>query len=276
METKYVDSSKVSIRLINKNVAKEFIETHHYTHKFGSTRYALGVYYQEETEHEFFAGINEKLIGCITYGHPVSNRTIDSIVEGLPLDSVLELTRLVILDNYGKNIESLVIGMSFDWIRKNDTAVKVLVSYADPEQAHTGGIYRATNWYYQGCGLSKLMPDFSLRLTENGEWMHSRTVGARYGNKSIDNLAQKIGHTFWRKEETAKHRYIYFVCGKKEKKHLMKQLKLPILSYSDIQEYTQLIQKVTVNNNREVEKIEVIQGVDSGWKNTQKVMKHGE
>ncbi len=276
METKYVDSSKVSIRLINKNVAKNFIETHHYTHKFGSTRYALGVYYQEDTEHEFFAGVNEKLIGCLTYGHPVSNRTIDSIVEGLPLDSVLELTRLVILDNYGKNIESLVIGMSFDWIKKNDTAVKVLVSYADPEQAHTGGIYRATNWYYQGCGLSKLMPDFSLQLTEGGEWIHSRTVGARYGNKSIDNLAQKIGHTFWRKEETAKHRYIYFVCGKKEKKHLMKQLKLPILSYDDIQEYTQLIQKVVVNNNREVERIEVVQGVDNGWKNAQKVMKYGE
>lgn len=272
METSYVDTNKVSLRQINKEVAKQFIETHHYTHKFGSTRYALGVYYKEDSEHDFFTGCKETLIGCMTYGHPVSNRTIDSIVEGLPLDSVLELTRLVILDGYGKNIESLVIGMSFDWIRINDDAVKILVSYADPEVSHTGGIYRATNWLYQGCGLSKLMPDFSLRLTDDGEWIHSRTVGARYGNKSIANLAKKIGHTFWRKEETAKHRYIYFLCGKKEKKHLMRKLKLPILPYSEIKEYTQLIQKVIVNENREVESIEIVQGVDNGWKNKQQLV----
>jgi len=275
METTFVDKSRVTVREISKNVARDFIERYHYTHKFSSTRYALGVFYTDDAEHAFFAGANEKLIGCMTYGHPVSNRTVDSIVDGLELDEVLELTRLVCLDGYGKNLESFVISKSFEWMKKHDPKVKVLVSYADPEQAHTGGIYRATNWLYQGCGYSKLMPDFSIRINEDDLWTHSRTVGARWGNKSVDNLAKTIGQTFYRKEETAKHRYIYFLCGKKERKRMIKELKIPVFGYSEIKPYTQLIQKVHVKDGQ-VERIEILQGVDNGWSNKQIVMTEGD
>ena len=79
------------------------------------------------------------------------------------------------------------------------------------------------------------------------------------------NLAKTIGKTFWRKEETAKHRYIYFLCNKKEKKRILNNLKIPIISYGDIKEYVQLIQKVHVKDGV-IERIEVLQGVDNGWK----------
>lgn len=268
----YVNTTRLSIRPINKNLAASFIITHHYTKKSSSCRYALGLYYLEDDDHLFFEGKVETLIGVMTYGHPVSNRTIGSITKTIPLDldNVLELTRLVVLSNpkYGTNTESWFIGQSFKWLKDNAPEVKVLVSYADPEQAHTGTIYRATNWLYQGCGVSKLMPDFSILLEEDGLWMHSRTVGSRYGNKSIDNLAKRIGHTFWRKEETSKRRYIYFLCNKKEKKKLISDLKIPIFPYSDIREYEQLIQKVHVMNGK-VEHIEILQGNDNGWVNKQ-------
>lgn len=208
----------------------------------------------------------------MTYGHPVSNRTVGSITKlPLKLNEVLELTRLAIVDNTQSNTESWFISQSFRWLKKNAPEVKVLVSYADPEQDHTGGIYRATNWLYQGCGYSKLMPDFSIRLNENDLWIHSRTVGAKFGNKRVENLAKAIGHTFWRKEETAKHRYIYFLCPPKEKKRMMKNLKIPIFPYSEIKPYTQLIQKVHVKDG-ELERVEILQGVDNGWANKQLVM----
>ena len=275
METTFVETSRVTVREIAKSVARDFIEQYHYTHKFSSTRYALGIFYLEDAEHMFFAGANEKLIGCMTYGHPVSNRTVDSIVDGLELDEVLELTRLVCLDGYGKNLESFVISKSFEWMKKHDPKVKVLVSYADPEQAHTGGIYRATNWLYQGCGYSKLMPDYSIRINEDDLWTHSRTVGARWGNKSVENLAKTIGQTFYRKEETAKHRYIYFLCGKKDRKRMIKELKIPVFPYNEIKPYTQMIQKVHVKDGQ-VERIEILQGVDNGWSNKQIVMQEDE
>jgi hypothetical protein len=267
----YVDTSKLAVRPLNKGVAAAFVREHHYTHKPSACRYALGLFYIEDDDHSFFSGAHERLVGCMTYGHPVSNRAIGSITKNieLELDNVLELTRLVVLDFVGKNTESWFIGQSFDWLKKNAPEVKVLISYADPEQEHTGTIYRATNWLYQGCGVSKLMPDFSIQLMDGGEWIHSRTVGERYGNKNVENLAKTIGHTFYRKEETAKHRYIYFLCGKREKKHLISDLKIPIFSYGDIKPYTQLIQKVHVRNGQ-LYRIEILQGLDNGWKNTQK------
>lgn len=62
----YVDTSKVSIREINKSVAKEMIVKYHYSHAWTMCRYALGVYYEDESS--FFG--EEKLIGCMVYGYP--------------------------------------------------------------------------------------------------------------------------------------------------------------------------------------------------------------
>jgi len=246
MEPK-VETSRVSVKQITKAVAKDFIVKHHYSHRFSSCRYALGVFYEEEEEHPFFEGKNETLIGAMIYGHPVCNKAIDSVTTDarLPLEAVLELTRLVILDNYGSNIESFVIGQSFRWLKQNDPSVKVLISYADPEENHAGTIYQATNWLYQGIGASKLMPDYSIKEIEGGPWIHSRSVGARWGSKNLQKLADKIGHVFWRKEESSKHRYIYFLCNRREKKELMKVLKLPLVSYPDTKvRWTPPIQEV--------------------------------
>ena len=230
-----VDTNKVSLRQITKAVAKDFIVKHHYSHRFSSCRYALGVFYEEDEEHPFFEGVNEQLIGAMVYGHPVCNKAVDSITSdaSLPLSGVLELTRLVILDCYGSNIESFVIGQSFRWLRHNAPEVKVLISYADPEEDHAGTIYQATNWLYQGLGASKLMPDYSIKETPDGPWIHSRSVGAKWGSKNLQRLAETIGHIFWRKEESAKHRYIYFLCDRREKRKIRKKLKLPVVPYPD-------------------------------------------
>jgi hypothetical protein len=265
MTEKYVDVSRVSLREITKDTAREWIRKKHYTNSLNGCRHALGVYYAESNPDSFF-DIEERLIGVIVYAHPVSNKAIDSICgqNTLGLDEVLELIRLHIDDLPNcKNIESFVIGQSFEWLRQNDSRVKVLISYADPEVGHTGRIYRATNWLYQGCGVSKLMPDYSLKLTEDGEWIHSRSVGSRFGNKNIKSLAKRIGHTFWRKEETAKHRYIYFLTDKKETKRLKKLLKLPVLPYSEIKQLDQLIQKVVVKDG-EYSHVETVQGSGDG------------
>ena len=42
---------------------------------------------------------------------------------------------------------------------------------SDPEQAHDGAIYQATNWIYQGCGDFQMAPTYSLRLKEDGDWI---------------------------------------------------------------------------------------------------------
>lgn len=252
MEKNLVETERISVRRINKNVAKSMIEKCHYTHAMSSCNYALGVFYRQTDNHRFFEGVQEKLIGCLTYGHPVGSRAVKSISEELQSYEVLELTRLFIFDGFGKNIESYVISQSFRWLRSNAPEIKILISYADPEQNHLGLIYQATNWMYQGRGHTMLMPSFSIRLTKNGDWIHSRSVGARFKSRNVEHLKKVIGKTFWRKEESPKHRYIYFLCDKREKKRLIKTLKYPLMNYpKNPEQFKPKIQTIEVKQEKE-------------------------
>lgn len=62
---------------------------------------------------------------------------------------VLALSRLVIEAKVPANAASFLIGRSIRLIRASG-AWDFLVTYADEWQGHTGAIYRATNWEYQG------------------------------------------------------------------------------------------------------------------------------
>ena len=207
------------------------IVKHHYSHAWSSCRYALGIFYEMDNEHTFFDEKDEKLAGVAIYGYPVGARAAASISPELQPKQALELTRLFIHEEYGKNMESISISKTFKWLKINADDIKVLISYADPEQKHNGGIYQATNWLYQGCGEIQMAPTFSLKLEENGDWIHSRTVYSMYGSSNPKHLENQIGKTFWLKREAEKHRYLYFLGNKKEMKLFMSVLKHPLLPY---------------------------------------------
>ena len=226
------------------------IVKHHYSHKWTMCRYALGIFYEMDNDHSFFDEKEEKLIGVAIYGYPVGRLATTSISEELKSEEVLELTRLFIFDEYGKNTESISLSKTFKWLQKN-TDIKALISYSDPEERHLGIIYQATNWIYQGNSI-RHMGNYGIALEEDGKFMHSRTVSATYGSHNVEHLKKKIGHTFWRKEEPEKHRYIYFLCGKKDKKKMMKSLKHPSLPYpKNADDYVVQIEKIEVEETKE-------------------------
>ena len=227
MPEEYIDISKLSVKKINKDVAKRIIIKNHYTHAASQCRYAFGIY--KEAKHSFFDTHNE-LIGVATYGFPVGRLAAQSISDKLKPEEVLELTRLFIFDNHGKNIESYFIGQTIKLIKEIDKSIKVLMSYADPRVGHLGGIYQATNWLYQGDSM-RLVDTHSIRIEENGEWLHSRTVFSRWGTNNLDKLKKKIGRTFWIRLEPRKHRYIYMISNRKTNRILIKTLKHPVLNY---------------------------------------------
>ena len=232
----YCDSTKVSVAPIAKSIAKDIIVKKHYTHAWTSCRYALGVYYQTDEVDMF--GNSQKLIGVAIYGFPVGAKAPTSVCDGLTKDNILELTRLYLDDGYGSNIESCALGKTFQWIKDNDKNIKVLLSYADNGQGHVGGIYKATNWIYQGLSTDiALMPNWGISLSKDPYgWIHSRSVYNLWGSGNLEHLRREIGkegHTeFWRREEPPKHRYIQILAtNKKEKKDLHKRLKHPTKPY---------------------------------------------
>ena len=248
----YVDTTRVSVRPIYKALARDIIEKNHYSGRLSSCRYPLGVFYQTDNQHQFFDEAEEKLIGVACYGFPVGRRVIGSIFseEILENKNILELTRLYIDDGYGKNIESHVISSTFKWLRENAPNIKVLVSYADPEQSHDGAIYQATNWIYQGCGDFQLAPTYSLRVNEEDDWMHSRSVYSKYGSAAPKNLMKAIGQDFWLKKEATKHRYIYFLGSKSENRKFHKMMKHPVMDYPKNYQHDVEITKIKVENNK--------------------------
>ena len=247
----YVDKSKVSLRPVNKKLAKDMIEQYHYSGVMSACRFTLGVFYKSDN-HKFFDGDVEDFIGVACYGFPVGRRVVGSIFkeEIIENKNVLELTRLFIHDGYGKNIESHVISATFKWMKENATNIKVLISYADPEQSHDGAIYQATNWIYQGCGDFQLAPTYSLRVNEEDAWMHSRSVYSKYGSAAPKNLMKAIGRDFWLKKEATKHRYIYFLGSKAENRKFRKVMKHPEMKYP--KNYVQEVEitKIKVENNK--------------------------
>ena len=56
----YVDKSRVYLQEIDKKTAKRMIEKNHYSHKFSSCRYAIGIFYKSDKPHPFFSDMNEE------------------------------------------------------------------------------------------------------------------------------------------------------------------------------------------------------------------------
>lgn len=212
-----------TIDLIEKNIAKDLIIKNHYSHKWTSCRYAIGLFDPSIKNNDLFD--KGKLIGVAVYGFPVGRQTVKSITPNLENNEVLELTRLWLEDDAPKNSESYFLGKTFDWLRKN-TDVKVLISYSDPMQDHLGIIYQATNWLYQG-NNTMLIKGYLHKI--NGEIMHPRSVVALYGTIKEEAI-KKIDPNYERIEMKKKHRYLY-ILHKKDRKKIISELKHKILPY---------------------------------------------
>ncbi|PYI57046.1 hypothetical protein DLM86_00940 [Paenibacillus flagellatus] len=73
------------------------------------------------------------------WGRPTA-RTIDQ-------DSMLELTRMYLIDGTEPFAESKALALARKHIRKHMPGIKGLVSYSSTGQGHEGTIYKADGWF---------------------------------------------------------------------------------------------------------------------------------
>ena len=234
----YVNTNNIVIEKSKKEVVHSIVTKKHYANTWTASSDIYAIYYKSG-DHKFFDGDDLKLIGCAIYGNPVGFRVVKSICEELTDDDVLELKRLWIEDDYGKNIESQTLKM----LKKDSTKTKVVVSYADRNANHKGIIYRATNWLYQGFDIGR-GDAFMYRYPNTEEWLTDRAIGGKLGVNSLHGVLKKIPDMEY-KVKFRKHRYLYFLCSKKEKKRLIKELKHPLVDYHhhDNDEMTPKVEK---------------------------------
>ena len=228
MTNKYCDTSKVTIERTTKEVVYDMVVNKHYAGRWTGSTDVFGIYY-ETGEHSFFDEVEKKLIGVIIYGYTVARNGVKSISETLENREVLELKRLWVEDGYGSNIESYVIAQSLKQIKNEKPEVKVIISYADPCENHTGIIYKATNWKYQGTKVSHSGNMYQYSF-DGEKWLSPRALQAKIGVCGLKDVL-KVYPDIQYKLIERKHRYLYFLCNRGEKKRLIKQLKHPLVDY---------------------------------------------
>ena len=249
-DTEYFDSKKIVVKEIEKSIAESIIIKNHYTHKWSLCQVAYGIFILTDIESSFIHGKEEKLIGCMVFGQPVGRSAAASISSLIKINEVFELTRLFIFDGYGKNIESYCLSQALKKIKQQFPKITAFITYADGEQGHRGIIYQACGFKYQGNSALALMPNYSLSLTNNPyKWIHSRTVSATYGSHNVEHLKKKIGHTFWLKKESSKHRYLCLLGNKIEKKKILSNLKHKFLPYPKNNVYKDDIEQINVESS---------------------------
>lgn len=129
--------------------------------------------------------------GCIVYG-PGANNNMGASYN-LMNGQYLELTRMAL--NGKQESTSMALSISMKLIKKLNPTLKLLISYADKGQNHTGTIYQATNWYYV-----QNIESSGNEIFYNGKWMHQR-MSTQVPNEYFRTLPKR--------KKSGKYKYIY-------------------------------------------------------------------
>lgn len=89
---------------------------------------------------------DDRFIGVVVFGYGTSPKISESY--GLGFFDVCELVRVAMRDHLTPI--SKILSISLRFLKKSCPEIKLVVSFADQNQGHHGGIYQATNWIYSG------------------------------------------------------------------------------------------------------------------------------
>lgn len=198
--------NEYEVYAVRPHITHEWLKYKHYAKRVPLIVAAYGLYQ------------GSVLKGVCTFGNPPrAMNNGECIFDGYSVKT-LELNRLCIDDNLPKNTLSLFVSSVLKMIQ----APCCVVSYADDSKGHNGYIYQATNWIYTG---KNQVHDRQIFL--DGVEVHPRTAVSKSG--SVHKFCEEHGAELG--EYTFKHRYIYFLGTKKEKKKMHKNLKYKRLKY---------------------------------------------
>jgi len=200
------------VRQITSKESYYFLLNIHYAKRIPSISFAYGLFH------------NNELVGVVCYGTPASSNLCRGICGDEWQKSVLELNRLVLLNNQ-PNEASRLVAASFKLL----PAPRIIVSFADLAQNHLGVVYQATNFIYTG--LSAKRTDWKIRGQEH---LHGVTVADKMRNtegRRVDAMRSAYGDDFYLAPRSRKHRYIMFIGNKTQKKAMRSALRYQELPY---------------------------------------------
>ena len=118
-----------------------------------------------------------KFIGCVIFGAGSGNSTNGSSYGLNRSHEMAELVRVALTKH--KTPVSRIVSVALKFLKKQSPKIRLVISMADPEHGHTGGIYQAGNWIYSG----QTKPD--VQYFSHGKWVHHRTATSRGSAKGL-------------------------------------------------------------------------------------------
>ncbi len=181
-------TARLSVARVPTIEAVRFIAQHHYAAGGGSSCICAGLY----------AGY--QLVGVAAFGIPVSGDAANSVFGSEHHHRVMDLQRLVLLDEAPKNTESWFIVRALAYLKRRRPETWAVTSFADSTQGHVGTIYQATNAIYGG------LTGAGVAYVDRSGVLHSDRLDGR--SVSADVAAAR-GWT--RVRRAGKHRYLYLL-----------------------------------------------------------------
>jgi len=134
-----------------------------------------------------------KYIGCVIFGRG-ANKSLGT-PYGCDQTESCELVRIALRQH--KTPVSKIMAISLKFLKRANPKIKMVVSFADLEQGHHGGIYQATNWIY--VGKSNAADEYIYK----GKRWHGRAFRKSFGShtKYLDKGLQIV-------PGSRKHRYL--------------------------------------------------------------------
>ena len=161
--------------------AKYAVERWHYSHRMPKSKLAkIGVWE------------DDRFIGVIIFGVGATS----DLVKQYSLRSTegCELVR-VALDSHSNTVTRM-FKVAISMLKRQSIGLRLIVSFADPEVGHVGGIYQGGNWIFTG------------RTSQSDEYIYR---GRRWQGRSFRNKFKRMeNHPLVKKVKgSAKLRYLY-------------------------------------------------------------------
>ena len=184
----------------------EFCRRWHYSNTGGSMSWRYGLW-------DGFT-----LVGVVSYNLPTMP-VCESVFGPDYWDSVCHMGRLVCADEAPRNTESRLIGESLRMLKLDKPQFRAVLTFAATGEGHVGYVYQATNALY--CGKTGPRHYFI-------DQQQRRRAPKQGSNLSLDKAAKR-GWTIQR--EPGKHRYVYLLGSKTERRESRRLLRYEVLPY---------------------------------------------
>ena len=110
-----------------------------------------------------------EFIGCVLFSRGANNNL--GRPYGLAVTQVAELTRVALREH--QTPVTRIVAIALRMLKGQSDGLRLVVSFADPNEGHVGAIYQAGNWLYLG-----MTPPKTEFINKQGKRLHTRQVSA--------------------------------------------------------------------------------------------------